>query len=88
MGVYDLPAQIDYILRITEKDDLQYVGFSQGGRIFVIMTTMKPEYQHKVSLASLIAPSVYTTHFNSWWLRPIALRVNELMVSVEHISMI
>ena len=30
MGTMDVPAQIDYILNISGRDDLTYFGHSQG----------------------------------------------------------
>ncbi|KAL3285317.1 hypothetical protein HHI36_019426 [Cryptolaemus montrouzieri] len=62
IGIYDIPAKIDHILRVTKKKKLQYIGHSQGGTIFYIMTSLKPEYQKKIALASLLAPAGYTRH--------------------------
>lgn len=50
-GVYDAPAQIDYILRATQRSELLYIGMSQGGLMFFTMTSERPEYSRKVSCA-------------------------------------
>uniref|UniRef100_A0A146LAH3 Lipase n=2 Tax=Lygus hesperus TaxID=30085 RepID=A0A146LAH3_LYGHE len=59
MGVYDLPAMIDYILETTNEDRISYVGHSQGTTIFYIMASMLPEYQSKVLVASSMAPVAF-----------------------------
>jgi predicted alpha/beta hydrolase len=30
MGKYDLPAQVDYVLKVTGQEKLSYIGHSQG----------------------------------------------------------
>ncbi|KAL3279056.1 hypothetical protein HHI36_016571 [Cryptolaemus montrouzieri] len=57
IGIYDLPAKIDYILEKTKKRKIYYVGYSQGGTVFYVMCTERPEYQQKIVMASLMAPS-------------------------------
>ncbi|KAL3285316.1 hypothetical protein HHI36_019425 [Cryptolaemus montrouzieri] len=59
ISLNDLPATIDYILQKTKKKKLQYIGHSQGGTIFFVLTSLKPEYQKKISLSSLLAPAGY-----------------------------
>lgn len=56
MGEKDLPAVIDYILSLRSLGKLYYVGFSQGTTIFLIMCSLKPEYNEKVKRAILLAP--------------------------------
>ncbi|KAG0413587.1 hypothetical protein HPB47_009240 [Ixodes persulcatus] len=46
-GVYDAPAQIDYILKETKQKSLLYVGLSQGTLMFFTMMSEKPEYNDK-----------------------------------------
>ncbi|KAL1481263.1 hypothetical protein MTO96_050404, partial [Rhipicephalus appendiculatus] len=47
-ALYDLPAQIDYVLRNTGQRRLLYIGFSQGTLSFFTMMSEKPEYNDKV----------------------------------------
>ncbi|KAH7937479.1 hypothetical protein HPB49_012654 [Dermacentor silvarum] len=47
---YDLPAQIDWILRQTKENTLQFVGWSQGGGIMFGLLADKPEYNKKSQL--------------------------------------
>ncbi|XP_020289869.1 lipase 3-like isoform X2 [Pseudomyrmex gracilis] len=59
MGIYDLPAMIDYILHQTGQRQLFYIGFSQGTSQFWILTSLKPEYNRKIKLMSALAPVAY-----------------------------
>lgn len=59
IGVYDLPACIDYILNVTNHDQLNYVGFSQGTSTFLVMATERSEYNGKIIAANLLAPVAF-----------------------------
>ncbi|XP_014224480.1 lipase 3-like [Trichogramma pretiosum] len=60
MGMFDLPASIDYILGATGRRSLLYVGHSQGTSQFFVMASSKPEYNGKVALAAGLAPAAFT----------------------------
>lgn len=79
--MFDLPAIIDLILSHTKKNKLHYVGHSQGGTSFYIMTSMKPEYQEKIGLASLLGPAGYMRHYRHILTWPLVLIQKELSVS-------
>ncbi|CAH0561153.1 unnamed protein product [Brassicogethes aeneus] len=57
IGMYDIPPVIDYILNETNSEQLSYIGYSQGGTSFYIMASTRPEYNKKISVAVLVAPS-------------------------------
>ncbi|XP_018058326.1 PREDICTED: lipase 3-like [Atta colombica] len=71
MGIYDLPAMIDYILYQTGQKQLFYVGFSQGTTQFWVLTSLRPEYNKKIKLMSALAPVAYTGHIGGL-LRPLS----------------
>lgn len=56
IGMYDVPAFIDYVLDATNYTKLNYIGFSQGTTSFFVMTSMRPEYNDKILEANLLAP--------------------------------
>lgn len=56
IGIFDLPAFIDYILNETKFKKLNYIGFSQGTTSFFVLTSMRPEYNDKIIEANLLAP--------------------------------
>lgn len=58
-GVYDLPAMFDLMLKVTNTTQGYYFGHSQGGAMFAIMTSMRPEYNKKIIQAHLMAPAIF-----------------------------
>lgn len=48
MAEYDLPATIDYILNFTSKEQLIYIGHSQGTLIAFALFSSNPKYAMKV----------------------------------------
>ncbi|KAF9797140.1 hypothetical protein SFRURICE_019625 [Spodoptera frugiperda] len=63
IGMLDLPAMIDYILKTTGKDQLHYIGHSQGGTVLLVMASMLPEYNNKIASAHLLAGVGYQDYF-------------------------
>lgn len=64
IGIYDNPACIDFILKKTGQKQMQYLGHSQGGTAFLVMAAFRPEYNSKISLASLIGTTSIMDHVN------------------------
>uniref|UniRef100_A0A4Y0BQT5 Lipase n=1 Tax=Anopheles funestus TaxID=62324 RepID=A0A4Y0BQT5_ANOFN len=58
MGYYDLPAVIDYILRLTGARQLDYIGHSQGTTVFFVMASSRPEYNEKIAHMYALSPAV------------------------------
>lgn len=64
IGVYDLPAMIDFILAKTKQSQLNCVGHSQGGTVLAVLLSERPEYSKKISIAHLLAPAIILKHYN------------------------
>ncbi|KAH8419344.1 hypothetical protein KR222_006081 [Zaprionus bogoriensis] len=65
IGIYDVPASIDYVLaRSKGHKQVHYVGHSQGTTAFFAMGADKPEYMKKVKLFQALAPTVYFNHLS------------------------
>ncbi|XP_065085043.1 lipase 3-like [Ochlerotatus camptorhynchus] len=62
IGIYDLPAMIDHILFVTGKQKLHYVGHSQGSVVFLVMASMLPVYNLKVTSVHLSAPVAFVSN--------------------------
>ena len=64
MGLYDVPAEIDYILNLTKFDKIAaYVGHSEGTSQFFIGASLKADYyKEKVGISFLLAPIARLDH--------------------------
>jgi len=79
MALYDLPAEIDYILNATGKTSLSYVGHSEG-TIQMFAALGHSDYLHKkVNYFAALGPVAWTTHLKSLPLELLAdLRIDYL----------
>lgn len=59
IGIYDLPASIDYILALTEEPKLQFIGHSLGAADFFVMASERPEYNDKIELMHGMGPVAF-----------------------------
>ncbi|XP_026754669.2 lipase 1-like [Galleria mellonella] len=59
IGNIDLPSFIDYILDVTGKTQLHYIGHSQGCTTFLILNSLRPEYNEKFLSFQALAPAAY-----------------------------
>lgn len=62
IGMFDLPAVIDYILKETEQQKLYAIGHSQGGSTLLTLLSELPEYNKKIAAMGLMAPGTYLSH--------------------------
>jgi pimeloyl-ACP methyl ester carboxylesterase len=65
MGIYDLPAVIDYVLEQTGQGKLYYVGHSMGTTMFFVLTSSLPQYNAKIRLMTALAPIAYMAFVKS-----------------------
>ncbi|XP_063913746.1 lipase 1-like [Zophobas morio] len=59
IGVYDLPAFIDYVLEKTEQKSIHYLGYSQGTIAFFIMGSEKTDYLSKIKFMAAFSPAFF-----------------------------
>lgn len=69
IGLYDLPAIIDYILDTTNTSQLVFAGHSEGTTAFFIMCAEKPEYNDNISLMVALSAVVFMNDIRSPLLR-------------------
>lgn len=72
IGVYDLPAMIDYVLNETGQENLKYIGHSQGTTSFFVMASERPEYNEKIGLMVALSPVAFMSNARSPIVRLIA----------------
>lgn len=82
IGIYDLPATIDYILQQTDYPRLHYIGHSQGTTTFFVLCSEKPEYNEKISLMIAMAPPVFIGHNNNDIVKASCIFLNTIEVSL------
>ncbi|XP_039148048.1 lipase 3 isoform X2 [Drosophila simulans] len=72
IGIYDLPAIVDYVLARTNRRQLHYVGHSQGTTVLLVLLSQRPEYNARFANAALMAPVAFLQHLSSPPLRLLA----------------
>lgn len=82
LGVFDLPAQIDYILEKTKQNQLSLIGHSQGATVGFVLLSELPEYNDKIRIFHAMAPPVILKYY-SLSLAPILNSLGVLKVCVK-----
>ncbi|XP_060097263.1 lipase member M-like [Heteronotia binoei] len=57
IGIYDVPAGINFILTKTKQETLYFIGHSQGASLGLIAFSLLPEVAKKVKLQMLFGPT-------------------------------
>lgn len=65
MALIDLPTVIDYILNVTDQEQLVYAGHSMGTTIGFAMLSELPEYNKKVKAFMALAPVATVSYITS-----------------------
>lgn len=65
MGLYDVPATIDYVLNSTGFSKLGLLAFSQGFTTSLVLLSLRPEYNDKVNILVGYGPVANTTYISS-----------------------
>lgn len=81
IGIFDLPAMIDYILYKTGEKSLYYIGHSQGTTTFFVMSSTRPEYNRKIRLFIALAPVAYMRNAEGPIPKMLAPVLDEMIVS-------
>lgn len=83
MGLYDLPAFVDFILHRTGFMKMTLLGHSFSNAITMIMTSLRPEYNEKINLFVGMAPFVFASHLRQGPL--LEFLIKSVSVSYLHI---
>lgn len=81
--MYDLPAMIQYVVRETGQQKVQFVGFSMGTTVMFVMGSMRPDVARHVKLVTALGPAWDITHTRSPTWHAIAKSSPTLMVRGE-----
>ncbi|EEB06993.2 triglyceride lipase-cholesterol esterase [Schizosaccharomyces japonicus yFS275] len=63
--VFDIPASIDYVLSVTNRDKINLVGFSQGSIILLAAMSMHPHSYKSVNALLAFAPTISPKYYQS-----------------------
>lgn len=69
IGTRDLPAMIDHVVEITGRNEMFYLGHSQGTTAFFVMAAERPEYQKKIEKMFAMAPIAFCGRMKSPFLQ-------------------
>lgn len=62
IALHDLPAMINLVLKRTGKEEVDYIGHSQGTTILLVLTSKVPKFGRKIKSAHLLAPVAYMSN--------------------------
>ncbi|VEU22940.1 DEKNAAC104136 [Brettanomyces naardenensis] len=64
-AMFDIPDTVNYILRVTKRDSLSYVGFSQGSAQALAALSLNPELNAKINVFVGLSPAMIPKGLNS-----------------------
>ena len=62
----DYPTAIDYILELTQQEDLSFVGYSMGATQYLILLSELPQYNKKLKMGYLLGTPAITEQCNTF----------------------
>lgn len=65
IALFDLPASFDYVLETTKQSHLHYIGHSQGTTAYLILLSLRPEYNFKIKSGHLLSPIAFLRNVRS-----------------------
>lgn len=86
IGVYDMPAVLEHVLRVTRARRLHYVGHSQGTTVLLVLLAQLPQFNARIASATLLAPVAYLQHLSSPPLRLLAADLASVMVRILDVA--
>ena len=81
-AMYDIPAAIDYILKLKGIDHLTYIGFSQGCSQILSSVSINRDLNEKIDKIILVAPATTPKKLNSWLVNSIINFDPEMMYTL------
>ncbi|XP_064487606.1 gastric triacylglycerol lipase-like isoform X2 [Ornithodoros turicata] len=87
-ALYDIPAQIDYILDKTKSKSLLYIGLSQGTLEFFTLLSERPSYNEKIRAFAGLAPFHKLAHIRVGGLTIIKPYMRRFLENVDNVGML
>ncbi|XP_055611395.1 lipase 3-like [Uranotaenia lowii] len=86
VGIYDMPVMIDFVLDMRKVKQLHYVGHSQGITVFLVLTSLMPQYNEKFIKVHALAPAAYLYHLKNPVLRYLATHLSAVENTVNFLG--
>ncbi|XP_058466693.1 lipase 3-like [Malaya genurostris] len=86
IGVNDLPAMIDFILRYTRQRKLFYIGHNQGVTAILTLLSENPAYNRKISGVVGLAPLVFLGNGNNEIVRQLGKLNEQLWLTLKTLN--
>ena len=84
MGIYDVPAEIDFILNLTGHSNLTYIGHSQGSTQMMIGLSMIPDYyDKKLNLFIALNPAIRMANITDHMTLIAASKQDKILARIE-----
>lgn len=61
-----MASSLDYVLKVTDQSQVDYLGFSMGTTMVFVLLSEKPEYNKKVTKFKLKSNWIMKQKFNNW----------------------
>jgi pimeloyl-ACP methyl ester carboxylesterase len=88
MGLYDVPVEIDFILKHTGQSKLSYVAHSMGtAQMFIGLSMLNDYYRERMNLFVALAPISRISNTESVPLQMIAKHITPMAALIEKIGM-
>ncbi|XP_041978334.1 lipase 3-like [Aricia agestis] len=65
IALHDIPAVVDYIIKVKGETEIAYIGHSMGTTILFAMLTLRPEYNRILKSGIALAPVVFMSDIKS-----------------------
>jgi lysosomal acid lipase/cholesteryl ester hydrolase len=62
IGIYDVPASVDLVLKHTGHKAVHFIGCSEGTTTFFVMAAVRPEYNAKIITMHALGPTAFMSH--------------------------
>ncbi|XP_064076668.1 lipase 1-like [Vanessa tameamea] len=77
IGNLDLPAIVNFIVVNTGQQKMHYIGYSQGTTTFLVLNSLRPEYNDRFISFQALAPSAFVENNEN--------KLREIMVQFEDV---
>ncbi|XP_047544815.1 lipase 1-like [Vanessa atalanta] len=77
IGNLDLPAIVNFIVVNTGQQKMHYIGYSQGTTTFLVLNSLRPEYNDRFISFQALAPSAFVENNQN--------KLREIMAQFENV---